>query len=371
MDFQSLLKLMKERRASDLFISAGIAPSIKVDGKIEPVSRNKLTAEQARDVVYRVMTPLQRANFERTSESNFAINLPDIGRFRVNVYRHQTQVGMVLRRIETEIPSLSELDLPEIMADMAMYRNGLLLVVGSTGAGKTTTLASMLHHRNVHSNGHIISIEDPIEFVHKPEGCIITQREVGIDTVSFEAALKNTLRQSPDLIVIGEIRTRETMQHALDFAETGHLVLATLHAANAVQALDRVVSFFPEDARSQILMDLSLNLRAIVAQRLVPKANETGRRVAVECLLNTPLVSSQIKRNEFHSIRDIMKKGVDIGMQTFDCALYELYKAGEISYDDALGHADSANDLRLMIKLGEQYHSSHPSQFDTISLVKG
>ena len=369
MDFTSLLKLMREKKASDLFISAGVPPSMKVDGKIEPVSRNSLTAEQARGVVYGIMTPLQRRNFEKTSESNFAINLDEVGRFRVNVFRHQTQVGMVLRRIETAIPTLEELALPEIMQAMSMYRHGLVLVVGSTGAGKTTTLAAMINHRNHSSHGHIVAIEDPIEYVHKPAGCIITQREVGVDTISFETALRNTLRQSPDLIVIGEIRNRETMQQALEFAETGHLCLATLHASNTSQAVERVISFFPDESRSQILLDLSLNLKGVVAQRLIPDINRNGRHVAVECLLNTSLVASHIRKGDTHSLKDIIKKSRELGMQLLDEDLFKLFQRGDISNEDALSYADSANELRLMIKLAEQGHSSELSSYSSISLI--
>lgn len=369
MDFMSLLKMMKDRQASDLFISAGTPPSLKIDGKLQAISRNKLSAEQARDIVYRVMTPLQQRNFERTSESNFALNLPELGRFRVNVFRHQTQVGMVLRRIETNVPNPQQLHLPEVMQDMAMYRNGLVLIVGSTGAGKSTTLASMIQHRNVNSQGHIVSIEDPIEYIHKPEGCIITQREIGIDTASYEAALSNTLRQSPDMIVIGEVRSRETMQHALEFAETGHLCLATLHAANTFQAIERVVSFFPEDARAQILLDLSLNLRAIVAQRLVPLKEGQGRRVAIECLLNTPLAASHIRKGETPALKDVIRKSRELGMQLMDDALFELVSDDLVELDEALSHADSANELRLRIKLADG-SGSQLSEFENMSLMK-
>lgn len=365
----SLLKLMKQKGASDLFISAGTPPSIKVDGKLQPISKSKLSAEQSREIVFRVMTPLQRRNFERTSESNFALNLPDLGRFRVNVFRHQTQVGMVLRRIEFAIPKLAELDLPEVMQEMAMYNHGLVLVVGSTGAGKSTTLASMIQHRNLHSQGHIVSIEDPIEFIHKPEGCIVTQREIGIDTASYESALANTLRQSPDMIVIGEIRSRESMQHALEFAETGHLCLATLHAANTFQAIERIVSFFPRDARDHVLLDLSLNLRAVVAQRLVPLRDGRGRRVAIECLINTPLASSHIRKGDTPALKEVIKKSRELGMQLFDDALFSLYSDGLIEYEEALSHADSANELRLKIKLADQ-GNSQISEFENMTLMK-
>jgi twitching motility protein PilU len=368
MEFTSLLKMMKERRASDLFISAGVPPSLKIDGKLVPVSKTPLTAEQAKIIIEHTMTPLQKRNFEQTSESNFALNLPESGRFRVNVFRHQTQMGMVLRRIETSVPTFEELHLPKIMRDMAMYRHGLVLIVGSTGVGKSTTLATMIQHRNLNSHGHIVSIEDPIEYIHKPENCIITQREIGIDTASYEAALRNTLRQSPDMIVIGEIRSRETMQHALEFAETGHLCLATLHATNSFQAIERIVSFFPEDARSQILLDLSLNLKGIVAQRLVTLKDGSGRRVAAECLLNTPLATSHIRDGDTHALKEVIKKSREQGMQLIDDALFYLYKDGLIDRDEALNHADSSNELRLKIKLLEN-PSISDTNLSSISLI--
>jgi len=365
----SLLKLMKERRASDLFISAGFPPSLKIDGKLTPVSTTSLSAEQARDIILRTMTPLQKRDFERTSESNFALSLPDAGRFRVNVFRHQTQLGMVLRRIETEIPDLQSLGLPPTMAELAMYRQGLVLIVGATGTGKTTTLAAMIQHRNRHSQGHIIAIEDPIEFIHKPEGCIITQREIGIDTESYESALRNTLRQAPDMIVIGEIRSRETMQQAMEFAETGHLCVATLHAANTTQAIERILSFFPEDNRAQVLLDLSLNLRAIAAQRLVLASDHKGRHVAVETLINTPLVASMLRKGEITYLREAIQKSTELGMKLMDHALFELVCADLISHEEALTHADSANELRLMIKLNTP-HKPAATKFRRIALLE-
>jgi len=372
MDFNSLLQLMCEKKASDLFISAGIPPSMKIHGKISPVSNTELTAEQAKKIIFRVMPADERRNFERYNEANFAISPDNIGRFRVNVYRHQAQVGMVLRRIETDIPSISDLNLPIIFKDIAMYRQGLVLIVGATGAGKSTTLAAMMNQRNTQSHGHIISIEDPIEFVHKPESCIVTQREVGIDTESFESALKNALRQAPDMIVIGEIRSKKTMAHALQFAETGHLCIATLHASNSHQAFDRIMSFFPDEQKKQISLDLSLSLKAIVAQRLVPAKNGSGRRVAVECLLNTPLVANHILRNEIQELSSIISKSKQHGMCSFDQSLFELYDSGEISYDEALRHADSTNELRLKIKLSKQHNpeSSISSIMRHASLVK-
>lgn len=346
---------MTTRKASDLFISSGIPPSLKINGKVVPVSRNALTDEQSRKVIYRVMPTEQKRIFNQYNEANFAISSPKTGRFRVNVYRHQNQVGMVLRRIETNIPSLDELHLPDLYKEISMFRQGLVLVVGATGSGKTSTLAGMIDYRNHHSNGHIISIEDPIEFVHTPDNCIITQREVGFDTNTFESGLQNALRQAPDLIVIGEIRSKETMSLALQFAETGHLCLATLHANNSNQAFDRILTFFPEEQRQQILMEMSLSLKSVIAQRLVPTKDEKDRRVASEILLNTPLVSNQLRKGEIHGMKHIMTKSSQHGMRTFEQSLYELYDQDLITYEEALCHADSANELRLMIKLNKHH----------------
>ena len=351
MDLERLLQLMVERRASDLFVTAGVAPSAKVNGRMLALSPEALSPEQARNMVLASMDATQRAEFEARRECNFAISAGDIGRFRVSAFFQRNQVGMVLRRIETQIPSLDDLRLPEVLKDLSMTKRGLVLFVGATGTGKSSSLAAMLGHRNRHSHGHIISIEDPIEFLHQHQGCIVTQREVGIDTESFEVALKNTLRQAPDVIMIGEVRTRETMDYALAFAETGHLCLATLHANNANQALDRIIHFFPADRHPQVWMDLSLNLRAIVAQQLVPSVDGQGRRAVIEVLINTPLVADLIRKGDVHALKDLMKRSTEQGMQTFDQALFRLYEAGEISYENALAHADSANDLRLMIKL--------------------
>jgi len=353
MDFNSLLKLMVHKKASDLFITAGVAPSIKVNGKMTPVTQATLTPAQAREICYSIMTPEQRNEFETTRECNFAISASGIGRFRVSTFQQRNHVGMVLRKIETKIPSIEELSLPPILRDLAMTKRGLVIFVGATGSGKSTSLASIIGYRNKNSTGHIITIEDPIEFIHHHEGCIITQREVGLDTESFETALKNTLRQAPDVILIGEIRTRETMDHGIAFAETGHLCLATLHANNANQALDRIINFFPEDRRNQLLMDLSLNLKAIVAQQLIPAPDGQSRALCAEILINTPLASDFIRKGEVHSLKELMSKSRNHGMQTFDQALYELYKNGKITYEDAINHADSANELRLMIKLGD------------------
>jgi len=355
MDFNTLLNLMHEKKASDLFISAGVPPSIKVHGKIKPVSQHSLSATEAKNLVYRVMPPDQKHHFEKFNEANFAINPHKIGRFRVNVYRHQNQVGMVLRRIETKIPSLTELNLPPLLKDIAMLKQGLVLIVGATGSGKSSTLASLINHRNENSYDHIISIEDPIEFIHSPKSSIVTQREVGIDTDSFEVGLKNALRQAPNLIVIGEIRSKEAMLHAMQFAETGHLCLATLHASNCNQTFDRIMSFFPEEQKQQISLDLSLSLKAIIAQRLVPTIEKNGRRVALEVLINTSLVTNHILRNEIHELRTVMKKSNQRGMCTFDQSLFELYQNNLISYEEALNHADSENELRLMIKLSKKH----------------
>lgn len=350
-EFTSLLKLMAAQRASDLFITAGMAPSMKVNGTLSPVNDSPLTPQQSRDLVLSVMTPPQREEFEKTHECNFAIGLSGVGRFRVSAFYQRNQVGMVLRRIETNIPTVEELSLPPIIKQLAMTKRGIIIFVGATGTGKTTSLAAMIGHRNKNSTGHIITIEDPIEFVHRHEGCIVTQREVGVDTDSWENALKNTLRQAPDVIMIGEIRTREGMDHAIAFAETGHLVLCTLHANNANQAMDRIINFFPEDRRNQLLMDLSLNLKGVVAQQLVPRIDGKGRRVAMEILLGTPLVQDYIRDGEIHKLKEVMKDSTQLGMKTFDQSLFELYQAGEISYDDALRYADSQNEVRLKIKL--------------------
>ena len=334
-----------------LFITAGMAPSMKVNGTLSPVNDSPLTPQQSRDLVLSVMTPPQREEFEKTHECNFAIGLSGVGRFRVSAFYQRNQVGMVLRRIETKIPTVEELSLPPIIKQLAMTKRGIIIFVGATGTGKTTSLAAMIGHRNKNSTGHIITIEDPIEFVHRHEGCIVTQREVGVDTDSWENALKNTLRQAPDVIMIGEIRTREGMDHAIAFAETGHLVLCTLHANNANQAMDRIINFFPEDRRNQLLMDLSLNLKGVVAQQLVPRIDGKGRRVAMEILLGTPLVQDYIRDGEIHKLKEVMKDSTQLGMKTFDQSLFELYQAGEISYDDALRYADSQNEVRLKIKL--------------------
>ncbi|MEJ2344159.1 MAG: PilT/PilU family type 4a pilus ATPase [Gammaproteobacteria bacterium] len=369
MDFNSLLKLMVSKKASDLFITAGVAASMKVNGKIMPVAQNTLTPDQARELVFSVMTPAQRKEFDETHECNFAISASGIGRFRVSAFMQRNFVGMVLRRIETRIPTVDELLLPPVLKNLAMIKRGMVIFAGATGTGKSTSLASMIGYRNQNSTGHIITIEDPIEFVHQHGGCIVTQREVGIDTDSYEVALKNTLRQAPDVILIGEVRTRETMDYAIAFAETGHLCLCTLHANNANQALDRIINFFPEDRRDQLLMDLSLNLKAIVAQQLLPRPDGKGRRVAVETMINTPLASDLIRKGEIHKLKELMKKSTQQGMKTFDQALYDLYCAGEISYEDAIHYADSANEVRLMIKLGQGNPDKFAEAMDGVSLI--
>lgn len=354
MDFDRLLKLMVEKSASDLFITAGVPPSIKVHGKVVPVTATPLAPEKARELVLGVMNEKQRREFLDTKELNFAISARGIGRFRASAFYQRNLAGMVLRRIEVNIPEIDELGLPDVVKDLAMTKRGLVMFVGATGTGKSTSLAAMIGHRNRNSKGHIISIEDPIEFIHQHQGCIITQREVGIDTESFEVALKNTLRQAPDVILIGEVRSRETMEHAIAFAETGHLCLCTLHANNANQALDRIIHFFPADRHRQLWMDLSLNLRGIVAQQLIPTPDGQGRRACLEVLLNTPLMADLIRKGDVSELKELMKKSTELGMQTFDQALYDLYDSGEITYEDALAHADSPNDLRLMIKLGSE-----------------
>jgi len=352
-EFEKLLRLMVEKEASDMFITAGVPPSIKVHGKVLPVTTKPLSPEKTRETVLGVMNENQRREFVEQHECNFAISARGIGRFRVSAFYQRNLVGMVLRRIETVIPRVEDLGLPDIIKDLAMTKRGLVVFVGATGTGKSTSLAAMIGHRNRNSKGHIISVEDPIEFIHQHEGCIVTQREVGIDTDTFETALKNTLRQAPDVILIGEVRSRETMEHAIAFAETGHLCLCTLHANNANQALDRILHFFPADRHRQLWMDLSLNLKGMVAQQLIPTPDGKGRRACVEVLINTPLAQDMIRKGEVHRLKELMMKSGELGMQTFDQALYDLYKAGEITYEDALLYADSANDLRLMIKLGD------------------
>lgn len=346
-----LLGLMKEKGGSDLFITAGFAPAIKFNGKLTPVSSTLLSAEESQALVLALMSDAQRTEFINTCECNFAVSPAGIGRFRISAFIQQAKAGMVVRTITTEIPDLDSLNVPPQLKDIVMSRRGLIVMVGATGSGKSTTLAAMIGHRNANSHGHIITIEDPVEFVHPHINCIITQREVGTDTADWHTALRNTLRQAPDVILIGEIRDRETMDHALAFAETGHLCLATLHANNANQALDRIVNLFPEERRQQVLMDLSLNLRAMISQRLIPAKSGKGRCAAVEILLNSPLISDLIFNGDVHQIKEVMKKSRELGMQTFDQALFDLVGSDKISIEDALRNADSVNDLRLALKL--------------------
>jgi twitching motility protein PilU len=346
-----LLRLMVSKKASDLFITVGFPPAIKVDGKVTPVSQQPLTPQHTQDLVRSVMNDRQAAEFESSKECNFAISPAGIGRFRVNAFVQMGSIGMVLRTINAKIPTFEELGLPPVLREVAMTKRGLVIMVGATGSGKSTSLAAMVGHRNQNTYGHIITIEDPVEYVHPHVNCIITQREIGVDTESWEVALKNTLRQAPDVILMGEIRDRETMDYGIAFAETGHLCMATLHANSANQALDRIINFFPEERRPQLLMDLSLNLRGMVSQRLVARKEGKGRIAVIEVMLNSPLISDLIFKGEVHEIKEIMKRSRELGMQTFDQHLFELYDTGIITYEDALRNADSDNDLRLMIKL--------------------
>lgn len=346
-----LLRLMISRNGSDLFLTADFPPAIKVDGKVTKVSPQPLTGQHTLALARAVMNDKQAAEFERTKECNFAIAPQGIGRFRCNAFIQMGNIGLVFRTIPQMLPTIDQLGLPQVMKDIAMTKRGLVIMVGATGSGKSTTLAAMVDWRNEHSHGHIITIEDPVEFVHAHKNCIITQREVGLDTEGWEAALKNTLRQAPDVILMGEIRDRETMEHAVAFAETGHLCMATLHANSSNQALDRIINFFPEERRAQLLMDLSLNLKGIVSQRLLPREEGKGRIAAVEILLNTPLVSDMIFKGEVNELKELMKRSREHGMQTFDQALFDLFEGGHVTYEDALRNADSVNDLRLNIKL--------------------
>jgi len=346
-----LLVSLFKKGGSDLFIIAGAAPSMRVHGKVTPVMEKKLTAEHTLALAQSLMTDAERDEFAKSKECNFAIALPDISRFRVNALVQRGSAGLVIRIIPNDIPKFSDLHLPDIMSQIAMTKRGLVIFVGGTGSGKSTSLASMIDYRNENSNGHIITIEDPVEFVHHHKGCIVTQREVGTDTESFEVALKNTLRQAPDVILIGEIRDQKTMEHAIAFAETGHLCLATLHANNTNQALDRIINFFPEARHKQLLLDLSLNIKALISQRLLPTPSGKGRRAAIEVLINTPLMSDLILKGEVHEIKELMGKGREVGMQTFDHALFELLSENAITIEEAMRNADSVNDLRLRIKL--------------------
>ena len=346
-----LLATMREAGGSDLFIANEFPPSMKAHGNIKPLGSQKLTGQVTRELAYAIMNARQRAEFEREMECNFALAIPGTSRFRVNVFVQQQHVGMVVRTIASEIPTLEKLGLPEVLRQIVMHKRGLVLVVGATGSGKSTSLAAMIDHRNRTTSGHIITIEDPVEYVHESRGCLVTHREVGVDTQSWHHALKNTLRQAPDVILIGEIRDAETMEHAIAFAETGHLCLGTLHANNANQTLDRIINFFPDERRNQLLMDLSANLRAIVSQRLVRMQDGEGRKAAIEILINTPTIAERIFKGEFHELKTIMSRSRELGMRTFDWALFELYNDNLISYEEAIRNADSANELRLNIKL--------------------
>ena len=349
-----LLRLMLSKKASDLFITAGFPPALKVDGKMTPVSNQTLTPQHTKELCRAVMNDKQAAEFEATKECNFAIHPAEIGRFRVNAFIQQDRVGVVFRTITTRIPKFEELGLPDVLKDIAMTKRGLVIFVGATGSGKSTSLAAMVGFRNENSYGHIITIEDPVEYVHEHKNCVITQREVGVDTDSYSTALKNTLRQAPDVILIGEIRDRDTMDYGIAFAETGHLCFSTLHANSANQALDRIINFFPEERRQQLLMDLSLNLKAFISQRLIPNKSGKGRVAAVEIMLNSPFISDLIFKGDVHEIKEVMARSRELGMQTFDQSLFDLYEGGHISYEDALRNADSLNDLRLRIKLHGQ-----------------
>ena len=346
-----LLDLLVKQKGSDLFITAGFPPALKIDGKIAPVSKTALTPQHTIELTRSVMNDKQAAEFESSKECNFAISPPGIGRFRVNAFVQQGRVGMALRTINTIIPTFEELNLPPVLKDVCMSKRGIMLFIGATGCGKSTSMAALLGYRNENSYGHIITVEDPIEFVHEHKNCIMTQREIGVDTEGWEIALKNSLRQAPDVILIGEVRDRNTMDYAIAFAETGHLCLATLHANSTNQALDRIINFFPEERREQLLMDLSLNIRALISQRLIPREAGAGRIAAMEIMLHSPLISDLIFKGDVSGIKEIMKKSRELGMQTFDQALFDLYESGMISYEDALRNADSLNDLRLEIKL--------------------
>ncbi len=371
MDLTAMLKILANQDGSDLYLSTGAPPCAKFNGVLKPLSSDALKPGEVEQIARGVMDEEQRQQFERELEMNLAMSVPGVGRFRINIFRQRNEVSMVCRNIKLDIPLFEDLKLPEILLKVVMEKRGLVLFVGGTGSGKSTSLAALIDHRNRNSSGHIITIEDPVEYVHRHKKSIINQREVGVDTRSFQAALKNTLRQAPDVILIGEIRDRETMEHALAFADTGHLAISTLHANNANQALDRIINFFPPDRHNQVWMDLSLNLKAIVAQQLVPTPDGKGRRAVIEVLINTPLAADLIRKGEVHELKGLMKRSTELGMQTFDQALYNLYVQGEITYEDALLHADSANDLRLMIKLGSETDAEHLSNLTRSLSLEG
>ncbi|MDP2247868.1 MAG: PilT/PilU family type 4a pilus ATPase [Nitrosomonadales bacterium] len=366
-----LLRLMVAKNASDLFITSGFPPAMKVDGKMTPVTNQSLTAQQSREIARSIMNDKQAAEYDATNECNFAVGIPGLARFRVNAFVQRGCAGLVFRTIATRIPQFEELGLPEVLKEIAMTKRGLVIFVGGTGSGKSTSLAAMVGYRNENSYGHIITIEDPVEFIHEHKNCVITQREIGVDTDNWHIALKNTLRQAPDVILIGEIRDRETMDYAIAFAETGHLCMATLHANSTNQALDRIINFFPEERRNQLLMDLSLNVKAFVSQRLIPKKGEKGRVAAMEIMLNSPLISDLIFKGDVHEIKEIVGKSRELGMQTFDQALFDLYESDQITYEDALRNADSVNEVRLKIKLeGKASHDKdHSAGLDNLGIV--
>lgn len=366
-----LLRLMVAKNASDLFITTGFPPAMKIDGKVTPMTNQALSAQQAREIARSIMNDKQAAEYDATNECNFAIGIQGMGRFRVNAFVQRGSAGLVFRTINSKIPSFEELGLPDVLKEVAMTKRGLVIFVGGTGSGKSTSLAAMVGYRNEHSHGHIITIEDPIEFVHDHKNCVISQREIGVDTDNWHIALKNTLRQAPDVILIGEIRDRETMDYAIAFAETGHLCMATLHANSTNQALDRIINFFPEERRSQLLMDLSLNTKAFVSQRLIPKKEGKGRVAAMEIMLNSPLISDLIFKGEVHEIKEIVAKSRELGMQTFDQALFDLYESDQITYEDALRNADSVNEVRLRIKLEGKasFEKDHSAGLDNLGIV--
>jgi twitching motility protein PilU len=367
---QDLLRRMVDRKGSDLFITAGFPPAIKIDGEVRPQTEQPLSPEHSAVLVRSIMNDRQTRDFDATKEANFAIAPPGIGRFRVSAFQQQSHTGCVIRQINSKIPTLEELELPVILKDIVMSKRGLVIVVGATGSGKSTTLASMVGYRNEKTRGHIVTIEDPIEYVHQHRGCVVTHREVGVDTESWHTALKNTLRQAPDVILIGEIRDRDTMEYCIQFAETGHLVLSTLHGNSSNQALDRIINFFPEEKREQLLMDLSLNIRSMVSQRLIPREKSEGRIAAMEIMIGTPLISDLIFRGEVAKIKEVMSRSTRLGMNTFDQALFQLYEAGQISYEESLRNADSKNELRLRIKLeGKREDRLRAEEASTLRIV--
>jgi twitching motility protein PilU len=367
---QDLLRRVVERKASDLFITTGFPPAVKIDGEVRPQTERALTSEQSAILVRSIMNDRQSKEFDASKECNFAIAPPGIGRFRVSAFVQQGSIGCVIRLINSTIPTFEELELPPILKEVVLSKRGLVIVVGGTGSGKSTSLAAMVGYRNEKTRGHIVTIEDPVEYVHPHKGCVVTQREVGVDTDSWHAALKNTLRQAPDVILIGEIRDRETMEYGIQFAETGHLVLATLHANSSNQALDRIINFFPEERREQLLMDLSLNIRGLISQRLVPREGGAGRIAAMEIMLNSPLIQDLIFRGEVNKIKEVMARSNRMGMKTFDQSLFDLYEAGSISYDDAIRQADSKNELRLRVKLESKRDARPADDAGALSLLE-